>query len=349
MNVDFFAVLSSLERNHIRFELVELGNGAKIIVTQYGGRVLGPFAEDGTSLCWINPCIGEQDQFLEFLRQRQWDLGGDRLWLAPEIQYNIPDPADFFGSELVSGELDPGNYEISRIPGGNIEMQQEMTLPVYGQSVRQKTLYIKRTIRLASSPFLHAEGPKVACFGYEQEFFLEEASNDGIKSEVWNILQGKPGGYVYIPTTAQVKYTDYYQSLQPGYQEIHPTYVKLKVDAESHFKIGYKALYTTGRSAYLGRCEQSDFLMVRSFFNDPAGQYVKSPPWDAGETGHALHIYNDDGRNGRFFEHESSGLPIGGDTGRGMSLDRISTWYFMGNTKELHKTAKLLLGIKLTF
>lgn len=38
-----------LEENSILYELLDLGNEVRILISQYGGKVLGPFVGDGIS------------------------------------------------------------------------------------------------------------------------------------------------------------------------------------------------------------------------------------------------------------------------------------------------------------
>lgn len=345
--IDLATVKARFEENELAFEVIELNDNAKIVVTQYGGRIFGPFLGNGPSFCWINPCFETSMRFREFFEQQEWNLGGDRIWLAPEDQYNVPDANNFWGSYCVPPQVDPGHYRLSRHENGDVLLHQEMVLNVYGRSLPQKNLRIKRGIRKIDNPFKKAKGPRTEFFGYEHEILLEEEAADGLSSEAWNLLQINPEGTMYIPTTAAAQFTEYYEPFEPGYQSIAPNFVQIKIDAQKRFKVGYKSAFTTGRSGYISKSEDKFYLMVRSFYNDPSGAYLKSPVTSPNESGHALHIYNDDGNTGRFAEHECSCLPIGGSTGRRRSSDRISTMYFVDNLENLHEICRLLLGIEL--
>lgn len=343
--MDFSTVRTRLEENQIRYTVMELSNNAKIIVSEYGGRIFGPFIDDGNSLCWINPCFKTKESFGDFLILKEWNLGGDRIWLAPEMQYNVPDQTDFWGSYCVPASLDPGSYILSQNQYGHPLLSQDMTLDVYGHSIEKKELYIERTIRPLDNPLNMVKGLNAIFFGYEHQIKLIEKEGDSVQSEAWNLLQFNPEGTLYIPTTSPAKYTEYYEPFEQGYQVIEPMHVELKIDAKKRYKVGYKAAITTGRSGYMSSCSDGEYLMIRNFYNDISGNYLKSPVHSPEERGHALHVYNDDGNIGHFAEHECSCTPIGGSSGRGVSLDRVQTMFFIGDRELLLEIRRTLLGV----
>lgn len=343
--IDFKTVISRLDENQMLYTVVDLGNNANIIITQYGGRILGPFLNGGPSLTWINPCLNSKDSFESFCKQKEWNLGGDRIWLAPENQYNVPDENDFWGSYTVPAKMDPGNYTLTENQYGQSVLSQDMTLEVFRQTAKEKELNIERMIKPVGNPLGSLDDSCPAFFGYEHQIMLSEKANDGVKSEAWNQLQFSPVGTLYIPTTASAKYTEYYDSIEEGYQAITPTHVELKIDAKKSFKVGYKSVFTIGRTGYISSCGDDSYLMIRSFGNDISGDYLKHPTGRPDESGHALHVYHDDGGFGQFAEHECSCTPIGGNCGRGMSMDRIYTMFYVGEIEKLHSVKRMLLGI----
>lgn len=343
--IDLKTVTSRLEENNLKYEVVDLGNNAKIIVSAYGGRIFGPFINDGNSMCWVNPCFVSADSFKTFYEKKEWNLGGDRIWLAPEMQYNVPDKNDFWGSYTVPNTLDPGEYTLDISNKYNVILKQNMNLDVFGCKVIQKKLSVSRTIRPIKNAFKDINTINGLFFGYEHEIHLKEEMNDGVYSEAWDLLQINPEGILYIPTTASAQYSEYYEPFEQDYQKINDYYVELKIDAKKQYKVGYKSAFTIGRSGYVSKYGEKNYLMIRSFYNDPIGPYVKSPTGEIEDGGHALHVYNDDGNIGNFAEHECSCLPIGGNTGRSESIDRISTMFFVGSEEYIESMVQLLLGI----
>lgn len=344
---DLNTVITRLEENQLSYKVVKLSNHAKILVSEYGGRILGPFLNNQSSFCWINPCFKEEESFQNFLKLKEWNLGGERIWLAPEMQYNVPDENDFWGSYRVPENLDPGNYKLTQNLYGHPMLSQEMMLKVYNQPIKEKALYIERIIRPINNPIDKANSSDVLFCGYAHEIILQEKINDGIVSEAWDLLQVNTAGTMYIPTTNCAEYTEYYEPFEPGYQEIHPTYVKLKIDAKKRYKVGYKAAFTTGRSGYLSENGGSNYLMIRNYFNDITGEYVKSPVNMPRKAGNALHVYNDDGNIGQFAEHECSCSPIGGNIGREKSHNRVDTMFFIGDMRNINEISRQLLGVEI--
>jgi hypothetical protein len=333
-----------LDENKIPYEVIELCENVNLVVCQYGGRILGPFIGDNPSICWINPVFESKEGFRQFIINRSWNIGGERIWLSPELDYNVPDPIDFWGSYLVPTNLDPGNYKLNRNRSGSVTLTQEMTLRVYGQESKEKSFYIERVITPLSNLTERMNDNNAVFFGYDHQVTLIDKRGNHF-GEVWDLLQINPKGTMIIPTTAPVKYTEYYEPFEADYQTVFPKHVELKIDAIKRYKVGYKSLYTTGRSGYISKHCGCDYLMVRSFFNDICGSYLKSPASMPNERGHAIHIYNDDGRTGNFAEHECSAMPIGGASGRETSVDKFQTLFFMGSQEEILGIREILLGI----
>ncbi len=335
-------VCERLEENNLGFYITALSNNYTIIVTQYGGRILGPFKGDSESCCWINPVFQDRTKFKQFVSDRSWNIGGDRIWLEPELQFNVPAPSDFWNSYTVPGNLDPGHYTLEQDENRNPVLKQEMELSIFRESVKKKRLHIERTISSASHPVPHID---VDFCGYHHDIILQEHENDGIIAEAWNLLQIKPKGSIYIPTTHTAEFVDYYEPITPEYHSVTADFVTLKIDAKLRYKVGYSPLSTLGRSGYVSRYKNTHYLMIRNYFNDPAGMYPEPYIENSLKTGASLHIYNDDGKMGDFAEHECSCLPIGGNTGRGKSHNRISTLFFWGEDHVIQEIAKLFLGI----
>ncbi|MBT3271861.1 MAG: hypothetical protein HN368_01805, partial [Spirochaetales bacterium] len=325
-------VCRRLDEHQFQYHVIELGGAHRIIVTRYGGRIFGPFSSDGESYCWINPVLSDKREFDRFLSNREWNLGGDRIWLAPELQFNVPDHTDFWGSYKVPEALDPGHYVLHRDQYGNSVLSQTADLDVFGGAGTRKSLSIERTIRPAANPLNEMDA---IFFGYHHDICLKEQKKDGVVCEAWDLLQILPEGTIYIPTTQKIEPIEYYEPFRKGYQKILPNHIELKIDAKCRYKAGYKAVHTTGRSGYLSRLGGISYLLVRCFYSDPSAPYTKAPVDRPEHSGSALHIYNDDGSIGSFAEHECSGRPIGGDTGRSESSDTISTYYFIGRPEVL--------------
>jgi hypothetical protein len=344
------------EENNLDFDTLVLNDGMKIILSQSGGRILGPFdGDDGESILWMNEAFKKKNKFREFLSSDQWNLGGDRVWIAPELQFNVRDRQDFFGSYIVPRQVDPGNYTIKKVSDQKCVLAQDMTLDVYGgDKKRTKELSVERIVNSSEDPLRELDDHKellkdVRYCGYEHRIKLREKSSDGTYSEAWDLAQVNPGGALYIPTFSTPRYSDYYQPLGDEYQEMHSGYAKLKIDGVRQFKVGFKAIQVQGRLGYHKSCEDGrDYLLIWQFFSNPSATYTKEPADKPGCKGHSLHIYNDDNTFGGFAEVECSGQALGGNTGMSESDDQMLTWLYIGAPDRIATIARSTLGLNIS-
>ncbi len=88
--------IARLKEHGLPYGALALQNGVSILITQRGGWILGPFlSQDGESIFWMNDAFADAAAFSTLLKTGEWNLGGDRVWIAPESQYHIRDRAAF--------------------------------------------------------------------------------------------------------------------------------------------------------------------------------------------------------------------------------------------------------------
>ncbi len=355
--INFCQVMERLEENSLPYGVLSLQNGFKIVIMQHGGRIFGPFSgENGESILWMNQCFAKKEDFRAFIKSGDWNLGGDRIWLAPELQYNVKDRSHFFDSYSLPQQVDPGNYSLEMIHEKEYSLRQGMRLEVYQQESDGKDLYIERRIRQTEDPLQYLKNHEemmngVYFAGYEHEISLREKYRDDIMSEPWNLTQINPGGELLISSTPNIEYTDYYEPVDDTFQTIYPGYVRLEISGDRRYKVGYKAANILGRIGYYNQTDPDEaYLLVRNFFSNPSAPYTKEPAGKPGCNGHSLHVYNDSGESGGsggFAELECSGQPIGGITGKSSGKDQIFTWLYQGKNDQIKKIVYRLLGISL--
>ncbi len=349
--IAYAAVINRLTENAIPFFVLPLQAEARIVVAQRGGRIFGPFLNArADSLTWMNDCFVDSAAFQRFLESGDWNLGGERLWIAPEWQYNIGDPDDIFGSYDLPAAVDPGHYAL--IPQGNSSCILRQTISLNARILHSgtKSLNIQRWIRPSANPLYSLaecdalmQGVRFA--GYEHRVRLEEFAQDEIMSEAWIVTQVYPGGEVLIPTYGSAEFADYYEAAG-DLQRIQAREVRLKITGDQRYKLGYAAACLSGRFGYLADLpDQLTMLLVRDFPNNPALPYVEGQPPSVG--GHSLHIFNDDGGFGGYGELECQGQPIGGLSGYSQAEDNFTLWCFVGQSAHISPIAQKLLGIDL--
>jgi hypothetical protein len=353
-HITYYHVVDRLEENQIPFGVLMLQEGVSLVISQRGGRIFGPFlTQDGSSLFWVNGAFAQPDAFRAFLRTGSWNLGGDRIWIAPEIQYHVPDRNDFWGSVFWPEQVDPGHYALERTQLGEWRLAQRMTLQAYNLASGQKELHLERRIRPVQDPLRNISGyphlvEGVLFAGYEQVVTLSEETRDDIVSEAWSLTQLNPGGQLVIPCTPRVEYTDYYQPIDSDHQILESNHVRLKITGQRQYKVGFKAAHVFGRLAYYHHLDDGRaYLLVRNFFNNPSSLYAEEPDRIPGCCGHSIHVYNDDGNAGGFGELECNAQTIGGETGRSSSTDQLVLWLYVGSTPRIQEIGLHLLGVAL--
>lgn len=353
-NISYEQVVARLEENNLAYGVLKLQHGLSLVISRFGGRVFGPFlAAESESIFWLNSAFATAGSFKTFLASGDWNLGGERFWIAPEIQYFVKDRTRYWETIGVPPQLDPGNYKLEQTGPEQWRLDQTLTLEASNVGSGLKELTMERYIQPVADPLSHLSryqelSDEVLFAGYEQVVTLSEDKPTGLMSEAWNIIQLNPGGLLLIPATPTVESTDYYEPVGDTLQVFHPHYVGLKINGSRQYKVGYKAAHVFGRLAYFNYLSDSQaYLVVRNFFNNPSAPYLEEPPHLPGQQGDSIHVYNDDGRFGGFGELECHGQAIGGATGRPASTDQTVLWLYLGPGDRIKRIALHLLGIEL--
>ncbi len=126
-------------------------DGTKVLVLPYGGRILGLFAPgDDEKFFWTHPALGDAGMARDFYEGKQWhNSGGERTWLAPEVDFFFPDFPDL-KTYWQQRELDPGQYEVSE-QDGKLSWTNRATL-MLSRSKRKVDLEITKSLAPALNP-----------------------------------------------------------------------------------------------------------------------------------------------------------------------------------------------------
>jgi hypothetical protein len=346
-------LIARLDEQGKAYRVLSLQDGVSIVVSQSGGRIYGPFlSADGESITWIPAGFASADAYAAFCQSGDWNVGGDRIWIAPEVQYNVTDRNDFWNTYDLPAQVDPGRYQVAEPKPGQVKLSQEMELQTHNVASGKKRLSLERVIRPAANPLRRLDSfedlsPDVVYAGYEQVITIAEEQQDGIASEVWSLIQLNPGGELLIPSTPGVEYSDYYAPIDDTLQTIYPNHIRLQITGDRQYKVGYKAAQVFGRLGYYHTLEDGRaYLIARNFFNNPSVPYVEEPAHVPGRQGHSIHVYNDDGALGGFGELEVNGQTIGGESGNSTVTDHLLFWLFVGSPEQVKQIALHLLGVK---
>ncbi|MDR2480073.1 MAG: hypothetical protein LBD48_12275 [Treponema sp.] len=333
----------------LRYAALDAGSGDTILVSERGGRIFGPF---GNGIFWFSGVFESPERFRKFLDSKDWNMGGDRIWIAPEIQFNISDRNRFWETLKTPEAVDPGRYRLS-VFADRLVLEQRLDLEAHVIASGALSLKLKRTIRRAENPLrelpeFQALMNGVRFSGYEHlvELSREGGNRDGaINAECWNLLQVAPPGRVYIPMFRAASGVNYYEPVLP-FEKVEKRWVELCVTGKNRYKTGYRSTSITGRMAFTTQRGGTCFLLVRNFPNNPSAAYGEEPPLMPGEKGFSVHVYNDDGKSGGFAELECNLQAIGIPAGYERAADRVSTWLFSGPEESLCTISSLLTGIE---
>lgn len=98
------ALLKTLDQSKLNYKVLSTISGGSVAILERGARVIGAFVNESTNnFLWTNPNMQQ-------LSLEEWNIGGDRIWLSPEVEFHIPDHSRFDSFE-VQRSMDPGNYE----------------------------------------------------------------------------------------------------------------------------------------------------------------------------------------------------------------------------------------------
>ncbi len=95
-------------------------NGS-ILVSEYGGRVIGISVGGSLNLLWVNPNLET------VLENRGFNVGGLRVWISPERNFFYKNP-DAFEGWFCPAELDPGNFKIVNFAKSSAALESKFKL-----------------------------------------------------------------------------------------------------------------------------------------------------------------------------------------------------------------------------
>jgi len=322
-------------------------DGSEILLLPYGGRILGLFsAGSRENFFWTNPLLKKPETAITFFSGKDWqNTGGDRTWLAPEIDFFFPKFPD--RTEYVQPrQLDPGNYAVRGVEN-QIELINECSL-VPSRSKKEIQIRISKKIEPAPNPIRYEPMLEslfaVEYAGYTLISTLELlAPNDEATIGLWNLLQMPHTGTMLIPTFSRTNPNIYFGDLSEDDLIVGEHMVCYRMRAAGEQKIGVRAVCATGRVGYM-RSGDAWSLVVRKFTVNPSGEYVDVPWQNSDDLGYGVQACNVNSGLGSFSELEYHVPAIGGKTGHDRCTDTTQVWAFRGAGEKIIRLAQFLLG-----
>jgi hypothetical protein len=367
------ALCQTLEKTCQPAVALVFGDGTRILVRPTSGRLLGlypPGSED--NFLWMNPALvseamtqalfdplGYMEEWMpplspdlpgaDFFDQSGWiNPGGDRTWLAPEIDLFIEDLDRPWETYAVQRALDPGYWKLESASRSELTLTNDTRVRLH-RSGLEVGARLSKNYSPAENPLqgtsLANAGLEFA--GYTQITTLEQESVPGcaIRLGIWNLLQLPSPGVMLIPTCSAVQPRLVFGTLSNGECQTEPRMVRWEMETRgTNAKIALKPQSLTGRAGYF-REHASDGtadLVVREFDVDPDGDYVDGLWEPPNETGWAFQAccVREGGEQFNELEYHTAAPASEASPHR----DESRVWAFRGPANAIVEASAILLG-----
>jgi len=304
----FSDIEAALEANDKRGRVFTADHG-RLLISPHGARIVGCELEGvAGNLFWHGPGMTGADTARTALATGGAAIGGDRLWVAPEVAFMWPDLAvarkDPLGTYDLPPQMDPGQWMVDADPPGHVRLSARMKLTDH-RTDRNCSLALTRQISLIDPPANLPKSIKSISFAIENGMTILEADDRAVFG-LWDLLQLPATGTLICPTTARVDAPrSYYDPFGRRHVQCGERCVRFLIDGQRRIKMGLPPGVVTGRMAYYRRIDKTAVLVFRGFLPQPGQPYVDVPR-DSDETfgGDAIQAYNDDAGPHSFGEME---------------------------------------------
>lgn len=335
---DLEALLKRLNQSYFR---LGLSNGICVLVTSLGGRVLGPFVDGVDHLGWVPNAFNSIDGFQSHVSSRVWNLGGERLWISPELTHFVQDRERFWDTFVVPDAVDPGHYQL-QAERESVELTQDIVL-----NPSKANVEIERTISVSEEQVLPMQTQGIRSAGYRQ--IVAIASNgSNVPVVPWIIRQTSPGGCAIVPVDFGSSPITMFGNPEYPAGTSNAGAIQMTMTCKSMYKIGVPASCAHGLVGYFSHSAEQSRLLVSKFSHDRNGIYHDEPPACRGVSGMSTFLFQDDGSFGNYGELEMVGTDLGvGCDGVRRGFLSVDTWIYAGKRREIEKVAKDLRDINI--
>jgi hypothetical protein len=347
---DLIATLKAVGKST---ELYQTDDGTRVLILPYGGRILGVFAPGSEeNFLWTNSVLNSVESARAYYASDDWqNSGGDRTWLAPELDFFFPKfpDIDIAGYWQPRG-LDPGNYALTKTDQ-EVELTNRLSIDAF-RSRKRVELEITKSIAAAPNPLRYDAQARSGAVEYAGHTLLTSlkilnAGPDAVPLVgLWSLTQMPHQGELFVPTYSKTEPRVYFGLVDTPADEVavNDRLVRFKMRAAGEHKIGIRAAVTTGRIGYIYPTENRHALIVRNFSVNPSGEYADVPWTEPEDRGYSTQACSVNSRWGMFSEMEYHVPAIGGSTGLRHVEDRSQLWAFRGSREDIIEIARALLS-----
>lgn len=343
MSIWFDQLVTSLAAAGVETRVWPAGAG-RLLLTVSAARILAcelPGVEG--NLFWHSPAL------LKPPFNFKSAVGGDRLWLGPEIAYMWMDlkqaRIDAAKTNTLDPQMDPGGWQVEAEREGLLRLTTSMSLTDH-RTRRRIDLDVTRQFSLAAAP--QGLPPSVRAFAFTIENSATlGGGDDGAVASLWDLLQLPARGTLVCPIAKPVTAPrSYYSPFGEKHVQVDSRAVRFLIDGRRQIKMGLPPEVTNGRMGYHRPIGDGACFIFRTFTPQPREPYVDLPR-DSDETfgGDCLQAYNDDGRFGGFGEMEYHEPAVVAGRSPVTRTGRCETCVMHGPGGEVLAVAERLLGV----
>ncbi len=221
----FLPALESVLQRHVPTTRVNSSTGTALI-TGYGARLIGLFPDQELpNTLWVHADIDS------ILKDSQWLIGGERLWISPESDYFYQDAANAKGHR-VPPALDPGNYE----PTGFLSYRNEFAITNTRTGQTHKHCTAEREFAPLADPY--GTGLPYAGVSVRDSLHIEDAQ---VAMCCWSLTQvfssgpERPGTALF-PTKGFSTPVPYFRQIPKDRFDAVDGYARFKIDLADVYK-----------------------------------------------------------------------------------------------------------------
>ncbi|MGQ9478714.1 MAG: DUF6786 family protein [Thermoproteota archaeon] len=265
-----------LKRNDIVRYLSEVSKYVELdcevgstIVTEYGARILGIFIKDKENPLWVARNLKEA------ISRRDWNIGGNRLWVSPERNFFYKKPTSF-EEWFCQQQLDPGNWTIMSSGKRSVTLEESLEL----EDLLNET---KTSISLSRQ--VSSSGSNIRRNLDYVKLKIREAmiAKNNVKSglNLWSLTQIRPGkekgGTILVPTRPRAEPVHYFGKIPRDRLKVSRDHISFKIDGMAVYKLGVRPenMPNPGSSSilyYVGHSRDNVFLISMSTKMSPDNQ-----------------------------------------------------------------------------
>ncbi|MBB5755084.1 hypothetical protein [Prosthecomicrobium pneumaticum] len=293
------ALRAELEAGGEACATLDLGSGATLLVSARGGRVFGPFAGDDDPLGWWP----EGEALRRTVLEGGWNLGGERIWLAPEALFNFTDPHRIVETYRVDPALDPARWRLER-QGAALRLSLDARIAL-ASGAATVGVRIERTIApLAALP----ADAGVATAGYRQTVAVRQTAGPALPLVPWIIRQVAPGGVALLAASGPGVGMRIFGDPPETALARRAGLRRVDLSGPGFYKAAYhRDAIGRGTIGYVRAGGPSGDAVLYGPVQREASAYPEALPLDPAAVGQAASLFYDSGRFGAYGELELYG------------------------------------------